>query len=87
MSRYTVAFDVNGTVKEVDAKSVSVGNRFLQCEGRVNGDDVVVAMLPFDAICYIAHNEVTVTLDPASGGSGADAHTVMQAVEHRADSS
>lgn len=85
MSRYTVAFTVNGTVKEVDAKSVKIGNRYLQCQGRVNGDDQVVAMIPFDAVSYIVHDSVTVSLDAASGGSDADAHTVMQAVENKAD--
>lgn len=84
MSHYTIAFDVNGTVHEIDGKSVKIGNMFLHVNGRVNGDDQVVGMIPFESVCYVAHDSVTVSLDDLPSGEDADPATVMRAVENKA---
>lgn len=63
MAKYNVAFESGGSVHEVGAKSIKVGNMFLVCFGRVNGDDQVVAQIPFDAIQYVTHESVTVSTE------------------------
>lgn len=85
MPKYTVAFDVNGTVNEIDVKSVKIGNRYLRCRGRVNGDDQIIAMIPFESVEYIVHHSVTVSLDDLGGSEEASPAAVMDAVENKAE--
>jgi len=64
MARYKVAFTVNGTVHSIRCSSVKVGNMFLQCKDETaQNDQATVGMIPFDAIDYIVHDSVTVSLD------------------------
>lgn len=59
MANYTVAFEVNGSVREITCTSTKVGNRYLQCFGNVNGDSEKVAFIPFDSVAYIVHDSIS----------------------------
>lgn len=64
MSPYTVAFDLNGTVKSLTCKQVKIGNMFLQCIGETSqNDQVVLARIPFDSVEYVSHESLTISAD------------------------
>ncbi|WP_440988795.1 hypothetical protein [Haloarchaeobius baliensis] len=64
MSQYEVVFDSNGTTRTLGGvEEVKAGNDFLQCYGEVNGDDQLLAKVPFDAVCYIVHEDVRLTVN------------------------
>lgn len=66
MAKYTVAFEVNGSVQRIHCESTKVGNRFLQCFGNVNGDSEKVAFIPFDAVEYILHDHLELAADSST---------------------
>lgn len=79
MSRYNVAFDVNGSVKSLQCQSVKVGNRYLQCTDETKqSDQATVAYIPFDAVEYITHDSVTVSVEFDDGDGGT---TLVPSVE------
>lgn len=60
MSQFEVVFEADGVMKQLSGvEKVKAGNEFLQCHGRLNGDDQVLAKLPFDAIRYVIHEDAT----------------------------
>lgn len=74
MSSYTVAFDVDGAVRSIECKSVESGNRFLVCRDDTSrNDNVAVAHVPFDAVAYILHESVDVSVLFGDGSGGVTA--------------
>lgn len=61
---YKVAFDVNGTVYNIQCQQTKVGNQYLQCFADTqNNDSAKVAFIPFDAVEYIVHESTTVSTE------------------------
>lgn len=57
-----VVFESNDVMRKLTGvEKVKSGNQFLQCHGRLNGDDQVLAKIPFDAVRYIVHEDAHVT--------------------------
>ncbi|MFB6138406.1 MAG: hypothetical protein ABEJ42_08755 [Halobacteriaceae archaeon] len=66
---YDVAFDVNGTVKQIECDQVKTGNDLLRCMMELaNADTELVALVPLDTVEYIVHRDLAVQADEFLAG-------------------
>lgn len=61
MAAYTVAFLADGTLQKVEVDEIKPAKGYIRCQKRIENDDELAGVFPFESIEYIVHNKLEVT--------------------------